>query len=159
MDDMVRAQSRLLDHLEIEKLYASVGASMGGMQSLAFGVHFPSRVGKIVSISGCARSHPYSIAMRHTQRQVLMMDPNWNRGFYYDAISWGGPWTQQLPIRSLVGLIPLYAVLTLEPELINKFPNFKRRMDWFIQNRHDVAERNIASMRKRGKDERLLLSL
>lgn len=86
MDDMVRAQSRLLDGLGIEKLYASVGASMGGMQSLAFGVHFPERVGKIVSISGCARSHPYSIAMRHTQRQVLMMDPNWNRGFYYDRI-------------------------------------------------------------------------
>jgi hypothetical protein len=85
----------------------------------------------------------------------------WNEedGFYYDAISWGGPWTQQLPVRSLVGLIPLYAVLTLEPELVNKFPNFKRRMDWFIENRHDVAERNIASMRKRGKDERLLLSL
>lgn len=86
MDDMVRAQARLLDHLSINKLYASVGASMGGMQSLAFGVHFPERVGKIVSISGCARSHPYSIAMRHTQRQVLMMDPKWNRGFYYDSI-------------------------------------------------------------------------
>lgn len=85
----------------------------------------------------------------------------WNDedGFYYDAISWGGPWTQQMPVRSLVGLIPLYAVLTLEPELINKFPNFKRRMEWFIENRHDVAERNIASMRKRGKDQRLLLSL
>ena len=86
MDDMVRAQARLLDGLDITKLYASVGASMGGMQSLAFGVHFPERVGKIVSISGCARSHPYSIAMRHTQRQVLMMDPKWNRGFYYDSI-------------------------------------------------------------------------
>lgn len=86
MDDMVRAQSRLVDALGIKKLYASVGASMGGMQSLAFGVHFPDRVGKIVSISGCARSHPYSIAMRHTQRQVLMMDPKWNRGFYYDSI-------------------------------------------------------------------------
>ncbi|KAJ9647579.1 homoserine O-acetyltransferase [Exophiala oligosperma] len=86
MDDMVRAQARLLDGLGIKKLYASVGASMGGMQSLAFGVHFPDRVEKIVSISGCARSHPYSIAMRHTQRQVLMMDPKWNRGFYYDSI-------------------------------------------------------------------------
>ncbi|KIX10196.1 homoserine O-acetyltransferase [Rhinocladiella mackenziei CBS 650.93] len=86
MDDMVRAQARLLDGLGIEKLCASVGASMGGMQSLAFGVHFPDRVGRIVSISGCARSHPYSIAMRHTQRQVLMMDPKWNRGFYYDSI-------------------------------------------------------------------------
>ncbi|KAI1626745.1 homoserine O-acetyltransferase [Exophiala viscosa] len=86
MDDMVRAQARLLDGLGIQKLYASVGSSMGGMQSLAFGVHFPDRVGKIVSISGCARSHPYSIAMRHTQRQALIMDPKWNRGFYYDGI-------------------------------------------------------------------------
>jgi homoserine O-acetyltransferase len=86
MDDMVRAQFRLLDHLGIDKLYASVGSSMGGMQSLAAGVLFPSRVGRIVSISGCARSHPYSIAMRHTQRQVLMMDPNWNRGFYYGKV-------------------------------------------------------------------------
>ncbi|KAG8406616.1 homoserine O-acetyltransferase [Metarhizium acridum] len=86
MQDMVRAQFRLLDHLGVDRLYASVGSSMGGMQSLAAGVLFPSRVGRIVSISGCARCHPYSIAMRHTQRQVLMMDPNWNRGFYYDAV-------------------------------------------------------------------------
>ncbi|KAJ8126215.1 hypothetical protein O1611_g7424 [Lasiodiplodia mahajangana] len=86
MEDMVRAQFRLLEHLGVEKLYASVGSSMGGMQSLAAGVLFPSKIGRIISISGCARSHPYSIAMRHTQRQVLMMDPNWNRGFYYGKV-------------------------------------------------------------------------
>ncbi|KAH7065805.1 Alpha/Beta hydrolase protein [Paraphoma chrysanthemicola] len=86
MEDMVRAQFRLLDNLGIQKLYASVGSSMGGMQSLAAGTLFSDRVGRIVSISGCARSHPYSIAMRHTQRQVLMMDPNWARGFYYDGV-------------------------------------------------------------------------
>lgn len=85
----------------------------------------------------------------------------WNEtdGFYYDAISWGGPWTQQLPVRSLVGLIPLYAVLTLEPELIEKLPSFKKRVDWFIEHRNDMAERNMSSMRKRGKGKRLLLSL
>jgi len=86
MEDMVRAQFCLLDSLGIQKLYASVGASMGGMQSLAVGVLFPDRVGRIASISGCARSHPYSIAMRHAQRQVLMMDPNWERGYYYGRI-------------------------------------------------------------------------
>lgn len=86
MEDMVRAQFRLIDGLGIKKLYASVGSSMGGMQSLAAGVLFPERVERIVSISGCARSHPYSIAMRHTQRQVLMMDPNWARGFYYGKV-------------------------------------------------------------------------
>ena len=88
MSDMVRAQFRLLDSMNIDKLYASVGSSMGGMQSLAAGVMFPDRVARIASISGCARSHPYSIAMRHTQRQVLMNDSAWaqTRGNYYDAI-------------------------------------------------------------------------
>ncbi|RDL40291.1 Uncharacterized protein BP5553_00270 [Venustampulla echinocandica] len=85
----------------------------------------------------------------------------WNEddGFYYDAIAYSGPYTQQLPVRSLVGLIPLYATLTLEPELINKLPSFKKRLEWFVENRHDVAERNMASIRKRGQGNRILLSL
>lgn len=86
IQDMVRGQFRLLDHLNIDKLHATVGASMGSMQSLAAGILFPDRINRIVSISGCARSHPYGIAMRYAQRQVLMADPNWNRGFYYNGI-------------------------------------------------------------------------
>jgi pimeloyl-ACP methyl ester carboxylesterase len=70
--DMVQAQFKLLDHLGVQKLYASVGSSMGGMQSLAAGWLFPDRVGKIVSISGTARSSPGSIAMRHAQRSGLL---------------------------------------------------------------------------------------
>ncbi|KAF3933659.1 hypothetical protein ABW20_dc0103938 [Dactylellina cionopaga] len=73
LEDMVRAQFNLLDYLGIDKLAASVGSSMGGMQSLAAGVLFPDRVGKVVSISGCARSHPYSIAMRFVQRQGMKL--------------------------------------------------------------------------------------
>ncbi|CAG8593269.1 13211_t:CDS:2, partial [Ambispora gerdemannii] len=84
--DMVRAQFLLLDHLGVNKLYASVGSSMGGMQSLAAAYLYPDRVTRLISISACARSHPYSIAMRHTQRQVLMADLNWNKGFYYNGI-------------------------------------------------------------------------
>lgn len=66
--DMIRGQFKLLDHLGIEKLYASVGCSMGAMQSLAAGWLHPERVGKIVSISGTARSSPGAIAMRFAQR-------------------------------------------------------------------------------------------
>lgn len=87
VNDMVRAQRELVRNVfGVKKVHASVGASMGGMQSLAYAWEFPDEVGKVVSISGCARSHPYSIALRHTQRQVLMSDPNWNRGFYYERI-------------------------------------------------------------------------
>ncbi|KAI1796205.1 homoserine acetyltransferase [Ganoderma leucocontextum] len=84
--DMVRAQFCLLDHLGIESLYASVGSSMGAMQSLAAGWLFPERVGKVVSISGTARSSPSAIAMRFAQRSVLMADPHWKKGFYYDGL-------------------------------------------------------------------------
>ncbi|RKP35240.1 homoserine O-acetyltransferase, partial [Dimargaris cristalligena] len=84
--DMVRAQFLMLDHLGIQCLYASVGASMGGMQSLAACALFPHRVRRLITISACARSHPYSIALRHVQRQVLMSDPNWRKGYYYDPV-------------------------------------------------------------------------
>lgn len=85
----------------------------------------------------------------------------WNEEdeFYYDAISWGEDHKEQLPIRSLVGLIPLYASLTLEPQLMEKFPSFKKRVEWFIKKNSKVANRNIASMEAKGVGERLLLSL
>lgn len=87
VNDMVRSQRQLIkDVFGVTKIYASVGASMGGMQSLAYAWEFPDEVDKVISISGCARSHPYSIALRHTQRQILMSDPNWKRGFYYNGI-------------------------------------------------------------------------
>lgn len=69
--DMVSAQFHLLDHLEIDKLYASVGSSMGAMQSLATGWLHPERVSKVVSISGSARSSPGSVAMRYAQRSGM----------------------------------------------------------------------------------------
>ncbi|GAA5957841.1 hypothetical protein JCM8115_006264 [Rhodotorula mucilaginosa] len=85
----------------------------------------------------------------------------WNdeEGFYFDAISWGPETLQQLPIRSLVGLIPLYATLTLEPSTLKKFPGFKKRMEWFIQNRPSIWKRNIANMSVGGKGDRRLLAL
>ncbi|KAJ4302502.1 Serine O-succinyltransferase [Collariella sp. IMI 366227] len=74
IQDMVRAQFRLLDHLGVDKLHASPVSNS------------PSRIGRIVSISACARSHPYSIAMRYVQRRAILNDPNWNRGFYYGRV-------------------------------------------------------------------------
>jgi homoserine acetyltransferase len=81
---MVRAQRILVqDQFDIPNLYASVGSSMGGMQSLAMSMLFPEYVKRCVSISACARSHPSSIALRYSQRAVILNDPNWKSGFYY----------------------------------------------------------------------------
>lgn len=73
----------------------------------------------------------------------------WNEedGMYYDAIQFGPGNSMQLPVRSLVGLIPLYATLVLEPSVINRLPGFKKRMEWFIENRPEMSERNMANMK------------
>ena len=79
-------------------------------------------------------------------------------GFYYDVLCL--PDGDQLPlrIRSMVGLIPLFAVQTLETDWLKRFPGFKRRMDWFIEHRPDLT-RNVASMIAEGSGERRLLSI
>ena len=73
----------------------------------------------------------------------------WNEqdGMYYDAIVFGPGHSVQLPVRSLVGLIPLYGTLVLEPAVLNKFPGFKKRMEWFIDHRPEVSARNMANMK------------
>jgi Mannosylglycerate hydrolase MGH1-like glycoside hydrolase domain len=61
-------------------------------------------------------------------------------GFYYDVLHM--PDGQRLPmkVRSMVGLIPLFAVETLDPLLVDNLPGFKRRMQWFIENRPGLSE-------------------
>lgn len=86
VNDMVRAQKQLVDSFGVDKLYASVGLSLGGMQSLAYASEFPEAVERVVSVSACARLHPYSIGMRFAQRQIVMHDPFWNKGDYYDGV-------------------------------------------------------------------------
>ena len=89
VNDMVRAQFQLLDSMGIDRLHASVGSSLGGMQSLTAAALFPERVGRLISISAAARSHPSSIAIRFAQRQAITSDPDWLGGhFYGTGMSW-----------------------------------------------------------------------
>ena len=57
-----------------------------------------------------------------------------------------------LKVRSMVGLIPLFGVETLEPGVLDCLPSFKKRLDWFIDNRPDLCG-NVASMRETGIDD------
>ena len=65
-------------------------------------------------------------------------------GFFYDVLHFEDGSTMPLKVRSMVGLIPLFAVETLEPELLNRLPGFKRRMEWFIENRPDLTQQSRA---------------
>ena len=66
----------------------------------------------------------------------------WDRedGFFYDVLHLPNGATTHMKIRSMVGLIPLFAVETLDSELIDSLPRFKHRMQWFIENRPDFAQ-------------------
>jgi Glycosyl hydrolase family 63 C-terminal domain len=79
-------------------------------------------------------------------------------GFFYDVLKFPDGGHFPVKIRSMVGLIPLFAVETLEPGLLQRLPGFKRRMEWFIDNRPDLTA-NVASMRTSGMGERRLFSI
>ncbi len=77
-------------------------------------------------------------------------------GFYYDALDLPDGRHQRLKVRSMVGLIPLFAVETLEPEIVDALPGFKRRMLWFIENRPEFRPHVCTVTRPDGKVRRLL---
>jgi hypothetical protein len=79
-------------------------------------------------------------------------------GFFYDCLRRPDGSRFALKVRSMVGLIPLFAVETLEPEMIDRLPGFKRRLEWFIEHRPDLTD-SVACMRTPGRGERRLLSV
>jgi hypothetical protein len=78
--------------------------------------------------------------------------------FYYDKVNTPQGDTLFMKIRSLVGLIPLAAVEVLDEEMLNKLPDFKRRVEWVLNNRPDLASL-ISRWHEPGKGETHLLSL
>jgi hypothetical protein len=78
-------------------------------------------------------------------------------GFFYDVLH-TSEGRQPLRVRSLVGLIPLLAVQTLEPDVLARMPGFNRRLEWFIEHRPDLTE-NVACMKTPGDGERRLLAI
>ncbi len=84
----------------------------------------------------------------------------WNEqdGFFYDLLLTPDGSAQPLRVRSLVGLIPLLAVETIDPDLHQRLPNFTRRLRWFLSNRPDLASL-VPSWEEPGVGKHRLLSL
>ncbi|MEP7309113.1 MAG: glucosidase [Acidobacteriota bacterium] len=84
----------------------------------------------------------------------------WNDedGFFYDVLNLPDGHMVPLKVRSMVGLIPLFAVETLDPDLCAKVPGFTERLDWFLNYRPDLAAL-VSRWTEPGKGERRLLSL
>jgi hypothetical protein len=78
--------------------------------------------------------------------------------FFYDVLSYPDGHFAKFRVRSLVGLIPLFAVETLSEEELSQFPNFKRDFEWFLENRKDLTEDNVIPIEK-NQQKGYLLSL
>jgi hypothetical protein len=79
-------------------------------------------------------------------------------GFFYDRLRLPSGQSIPMKVRSMVGLIPLFAVDTIEPQVIDQLAGFRRRMEWFQHNRPDLCG-NVASLQIEGTGSRRLLSL
>ena len=82
--DMVNAQKRLIDFLEIPRLVCVAGGSMGGMQALQWAVSYPELVQSAIPIATTAIHSAQNIALNEVGRQAIVSDPHWNHGDYYD---------------------------------------------------------------------------
>jgi hypothetical protein len=77
-------------------------------------------------------------------------------GFFYDVLHMPGSGATPLRVRSLVGLVPLFAVQVLEPENLVGLPQFQRRMMWFVRNRPDLRDHIVRQDTPDGQTRRLL---
>jgi hypothetical protein len=78
--------------------------------------------------------------------------------FPYDVLHLGPGHNLRLKVRSMVGLIPLFAVETIEPELLAQLPHFRRRMDWFLNHKPDLAKL-VSRWYEPGRGARRLMAL
>ena len=85
--DMVVVQNYLIESLNIEKLYAVIGGSMGAMQAIQWSLTFPNKVKNILHIAGALKHSAQNIAFHEVGRQAIMNDVSWNKGAYIEKKS------------------------------------------------------------------------
>lgn len=108
--DMVAAQARLLDRLEIDVLLAAVGGSMGGFQALQWAAAYPERVRGVLPIATSARTTAQMLAWNAIGRRAITSDPRWRGGHYYD----GEAPTDGLAVARMIGHITYLSPESLE---------------------------------------------
>jgi len=84
VEDWVRLQARLLDHLGVERLHAVLGGSLGGQQALEWALAFPERVGKCAVLAASPRLSAQGLAFNAVGRYCIINDPHFADGDYYE---------------------------------------------------------------------------
>lgn len=81
--DFVNVQKALVDSLGVKKIYAVIGASMGGMQAFEWAAAFADEVERIIPVVATAQCDAFSIGVMESWKAPIVLDPRWNGGDYY----------------------------------------------------------------------------
>lgn len=125
--DMVRAQKRLIDKLGIDKLLSVVGGSMGAMQALEWGIHYPENVCSIVPIAGCGRTSPMAISLNALARQAIFNDPLYKKGNYRPE----HPPADGFALARAVGHISFLSDASMHLKFARRFSRMDGMFDFF----------------------------
>ena len=125
--DMVRAQTALLDKLGIEKLFAVIGASLGGMQAMLWAAEYPHRVRNCIPIASCMAHSAMQIAFNEIGRQAIITDPKWNQGNYYDE---EGP-EHGLAVARMIGHVSYLSEYSMRQKFGRRIQSSARPEDHF----------------------------
>lgn len=112
--DLVNAQYKALKQLKIDSLHAVIGGSLGGMQTLEWGLSYPNIVNNLVPLAVTPYLSDYGIAFNHIAKTAVENDPTWNNGDYDKSISIIG-----LEIARMIGMVT-YRSSTLFSQRFNR---------------------------------------
>lgn len=130
---MVRAQTRLIDHLGIDQLLAVAGGSMGGFQALEWATAYPDRVRGALLLATTARSSAQTVAWNAIGRRAIMSDPRWRGGDYYGH----EPPVDGLATARMIGHITYLSELSLERKFGRAFqrggPSYTMAQEFAIE--------------------------
>ncbi|PJG83124.1 homoserine O-acetyltransferase MetX [Caviibacterium pharyngocola] len=101
VQDLVKVQKALLDFLQIDRLYAVIGGSFGGMQATQWAIDYPDAVENVINLCSSLYFSAEAIGFNHVMRQAVINDPNFNNGDYYD----GEPPLKGLSIARMLGML------------------------------------------------------
>ncbi len=119
VEDWVRLQVRLQDYLEIDRLLAVAGGSLGGQQALAWAINYPHRIRSAIVLAASARLGAQGLAFNAVGRQAIMNDPFFRDGNYYE----GKPPAGGLELARKLGHITYLSNRSMEGKFGRRFQN------------------------------------
>lgn len=147
--DMVASQARLLGHLGIDRVHAIVGASMGGMQVLQWGVSHPDIAARLVAMTPMAKTHPWALLVNETARRAMCGREGWDTPAG-ESLSWEAwvPLMQLISGRTPLSLPDDWASAVdvrraIDERVLAQTAGGPAPIDWVAQSRaydaHDVG--------------------